>query len=41
MDEDYIREREKMRLQKPKHIGQGLEQAGKSIFEGFTSGITG
>jgi vacuolar protein sorting-associated protein 13A/C len=41
MDDEYIKEREKMRANKPKHLGQGLEQAGTSLLTGFTSGISG
>lgn len=35
MDEEYLKEREKMRLQKPKHLGEGLEQGGKAMISGF------
>ncbi|CAD8141116.1 unnamed protein product [Paramecium pentaurelia] len=41
MDEDYLRKREKMKMQKPKHIGQGLGQGAQSIMTGITDGIAG
>lgn len=30
-----------MRLQKPKHLGDGIEQGAKSVYQGFSKGITG
>jgi len=36
MDEEYIREREKIRMQKPKHLGDGIGLAGKSLYTGIS-----
>ena len=40
-DDEYLAQREKMKLSKPKHVGEGLKHAGLSIFKGFEKGITG
>ena len=41
LDDEYLAQREKMKMTKAKHVGQGLTQAGMSIFTGFEKGITG
>lgn len=41
LDDEYLAEREKMKMVKAKHVGQGLTQAGMSIFTGFEQGIKG
>mmetsp|Transcript_13360 Transcript_13360/g.1955 ORF Transcript_13360/g.1955 Transcript_13360/m.1955 type:complete len:117 (+) Transcript_13360:506-856(+) len=41
MDEEYMKEREKMRANKPKHIIDGVGQGIVSIFGGIGKGIAG
>jgi vacuolar protein sorting-associated protein 13A/C len=41
MDEEYMRDREKMKAKKPKHIVDGIGQGVVSVFEGIGKGITG
>ena len=41
LDDEYLAQREKMKMKKAKHVGEGLKQAGMSIFTGFEKGITG
>jgi len=41
LDDEYLEQREKMKMKKAKHVGEGLKQAGMSIFTGFEKGITG
>ena len=41
LDDEYLAQREKMKMVKAKDVGQGLQQAGMSIFKGFEKGITG
>lgn len=40
-DQEFLLEREKIKMQKASNLVQGLNQAGVSIFKGFETGITG
>ncbi|CAD8058857.1 unnamed protein product [Paramecium sonneborni] len=41
LDEDYLRKRERQKIHKPKHLGEGLGQGARSIATGIYDGITG
>ncbi|KAL4496109.1 hypothetical protein ABPG72_015531 [Tetrahymena utriculariae] len=41
MDEEYLRERDRMRSKRPKHLVDGAVQGVTSIFSGVANGITG
>lgn len=41
LDEEYLKEREKMKMKKAAHVGEGFKQGAISIFTGFEKGITG
>eukprot|EP01016_Furgasonia_blochmanni_P024730 TRINITY_DN2668_c0_g1_i2.p1 TRINITY_DN2668_c0_g1~~TRINITY_DN2668_c0_g1_i2.p1 ORF type:complete len:440 (+),score=59.79 TRINITY_DN2668_c0_g1_i2:109-1428(+) len=41
LDDDYLRERERNKMKKPKDVMDGLGQGAKSLLEGFGKGVTG
>jgi len=41
MDDEYMAQREKSKMRRPKHLGEGVVQGVTSIFKGVGEGVTG
>jgi len=41
MDDEYLAQREKGKLRRPKHVGEGVVQGVTSLFKGVGEGVTG